>query len=128
MGISMRRLTIALVLTCSFEVTLAAAGELPASAAPDVAEMLQRRQQSQLREQLVKEGRWDEVRRMDEVQLRRQQDLKKQTITRLNAELAHEGVVDTPTNGDGVFTICGPQRSPAKISSEPNGADTSFVR
>ena len=90
----------------------------------------------ELREQLAKEGRWDEVRRMDEEQVRRQQIQKKQTIIKLNAELAREGSVDTPTSGDGVFTICGPLRSPAradaaraaKAKSDASGTDTSYVR
>ena len=132
----MRTLVVALVLSCTFEVALAAEEDAPASATPGVAEMLQRRQETQLREQLAKEGRWDEVRRMDEEQLRRQQIQKKQTITRLNAELAREGSVDTPTNGDGVFTICGPLLSPAradaaraaKVKSDAAGTDTSYVR
>lgn len=105
-----------------------AATETPASSAPDVAEMLQRRHASQLREQFAKESRWDEIRRLDEEQVRRQQVSRKQTITRLNAELAREGSVDTAVNGDGVFSICAPVRVPAKVKADANGTDTSSVR
>ena len=135
MRANLRTFLFALALSCSIEAALAAE-DPPIEAAPGVAEMLQRRQESQLREQLAKEGRWDEVRRMDEEQVRRQQIQKKQTIIKLNAELAREGSVDTPTSGDGVFTICGPLRSPAradaaraaKAKSDASGTDTSYVR
>ena len=56
----MRILLGAFVLLCSCEAALAADDAL-VSTAPGVAEMLQRRQDSQLREQLVKAGRLDEV-------------------------------------------------------------------
>ena len=127
MEANVRTLIGALALVCSMQPALAAT-DAPASAAPDVAEMLQRRHESQLRDQLAKEGRWDEVRRMDEEQLRRHQVSKKQTITRLNAELARDGSVDTPVNGDGVFSICAPVRVPAKVKADANGTDTSYVR
>ena len=123
----MRNLLVALILTCSLGGALAAA-EPPSDAAPGVAEMLQRRHETQLREQFAKEGRWGEIRQMDEEQLRRQQVQKKQTITRLNAELAREGSVDTPMNGDGVFSICAPVRTPVKVKPDASATDTSYVR
>ena len=103
----MRILLAALVLSCSCEMALAAA-DAPASTAPGVAEMLQRRQESQLREQLMKEGRLDEVHSMDEEQLRRQQIQKKQAITRLNSQLAREVKVDSTVRVDGAVDTCGP--------------------
>ena len=124
----MRTLAIAFALASTFAVTLAAAEEPPAATASSVTEMLQRRQDSQRREQLVKEGRWDEVREIDDEHLRRQQVAKKQTITRLNAEFAREGTVDTATNGDGVFSICGPTRPPPRVKADAAGTDTSYVR
>lgn len=97
--------------------------------------MLQRKHDHQLREQLVKEGRWDEVRAMDNEQLRRQQIQTRQTLTRMNAELARESAGDTPLNGDGVFGVCAPVRAPAKSDaarlrqdSVSTGADTTHVR
>ena len=123
----MRILLAAFALSCTCEAALAA-GDAPASPAPDVAEMLQRRQENQLREQLVKEGRLDEVRRMDEEHLRRQQIQKKQAITRLNAELAREGKVESPVNGDGVVSICVTAPVAAKAKPDASGTDTSYVR
>jgi hypothetical protein len=100
-----------------------------------VAEMLQRRQENQLREQLTREGRWAEVRQMDEEKLRRQQVLAKQTLTRINAELAREGTVETQVNGDGVSSFCPPVRVPTRLEAlktkhdqSAGGVDTSNVR
>jgi hypothetical protein len=64
--------------------------------APNVAEMLQRRQETQLREQLVKEGRWDEVRKMDEEQIRRQRERQQQVVTQMNEELSRGVEMDAP--------------------------------
>ncbi len=97
--------------------------------------MLQLKQEHQLREQLVKEGRWNEVRDMDDAQLRRQQIETKQTLTRVNTELAREGAVETHTNGDGVFSNCAPVRASERPDSSrirqdsvSTGGDTSTVR
>src|SRR5258706_2780529 len=127
MEANMRILLAAFVLSCSCEVTFAAE-DAPVSAAPGVAEMLQRRQESQLREQLVKEGRLDEVRRMDEEHLRRQQIQKKQAITRLNIELAREGKVESTVNGDGVVNTCVTAPVAAKTNPDASGTHTSYVR
>jgi hypothetical protein len=127
MEANMRIFLAALALSCSFGAALAA-GDPPAGTAPRVAEMLQRRQESQLREHLAREGRWDEVHRMDEEQLRRQQVRKKQTIIKLNAELAREGKVETTVNGDGVVSICAPAPVPARAKADAAGTDTSYVR
>ena len=128
----MRSLLVALVLQFTAETALAAAdGPAPASS---VAEMLQRKQEHQLREQLAKEGRWDEVRQMDEEKLRRLQVQTKQTLTKLNAELAREGTVETQVNGDGVMSFCAPVRVPTRLEamktrdSFSGGTDTSNVR
>ena len=123
----MRILVAACVLSGTCGAALAAA-DAPVSTVPGVAEMLQRRQESQLREQLVKEGRLDEVRRMDEEHLRRQQIQKKQAITRLNAELAREGKVESTMNGDGVVSICVTAPVAAKAKPDASGTDTSYVR
>ena len=123
----MRILVAAFVSACSCGVALAA-DDASVSAAPGVAEMLQRRQDSQLREQLVKEGRLDEIHRVDEEHLRRQQIQKKQAITRLNTELAREGKVESTVNGDGVVSICVTAPVTAKAKTDTNGTDTSYVR
>jgi len=90
--------------------------------------MLQRRQESQLREQLAREGRWEEVKRMDEEQLRRQLIQKRQNITRLNAELAREGKVDPTASGDGVVSFCGPEGPASRTKADASATNTSYVR
>lgn len=108
----MRTILIALAALFASETALAA-GEtnLPGARTSSVAEMLQRRQEHQLRQQLVKEGRLDEVRELDEAQVRRQQVQTKQSLTRLNSELAREGAIDATINGDGVVSYCPPAAS-----------------
>ena len=125
----MRILVAAFVLSCTCEVALAA-DDASVSTAPGVAEMLQRRQESQLREQLVKEGRLDEVRRMDEEHLRRQQIQKKRAIIRLNTELAREGKVESTVNGDGGggVSVCVTAPVAAKAKTNTSGTNTSYVR
>ena len=120
----MRLLLVVLVLSCSVGTALAGDDSPPAAGTSSVADMLQRRQENQLREQFVQAGRWDEVRRMDDEQLRRQQVQKKQRLTRFNAELAREGTVDSPLNGDGVFNSCAPVRVPAKVEAMKTRSDT----
>jgi hypothetical protein len=105
-----------------------AATDPPVTSAGAVAEMLQRRQESQLREQLAREGRWEEVKRMDEEQLRRQLIQKRQNITRLNAELAREGKVDPTVSGDGVVSRCGPEGQASRAKADASATNTSYVR
>jgi hypothetical protein len=123
----MRLLTGALLLLGSMNAALAAT-DPPVTSAGGVAEMLQRRQESQLREQLAREGRWEEVKRMDEEQLRRQLIQKRQNITRLNAELAREGKVDPTVSGDGVVSFCGPERPASRAKADASATNTSYVR
>jgi hypothetical protein len=67
--------------------------------APSVAEMLQRKQQSQLRDQLVKEGRWDEVRQMDEEQARLLHERQQKVVAHMNEDLSRAVKFDvTPTS------------------------------
>ena len=123
----MRLLTGALLLLSSMNAALAAT-DPPVTSPGGVAEMLQRRQESQLREQLAREGRWEDVKRMDEEQLRRQLIQKKQNITRLNAELAREGKVDPPVSGDGVVSLCGPEGPASRTKADASATNTSYVR
>ena len=76
-----------------------------AQAAPDsvavkgtssVADMLQRKQETQLHEQLVREGRWDEVRKLDEAKAERLQAQRDRVYLRVNSELAPKGGTDGP--------------------------------
>lgn len=64
-------------------------------AGPRVTEMLQSRQESRLREQLVKEGRWDEVRKMDEEQARRQQERQQKIVAQINEKLSRSAKTDS---------------------------------
>ena len=62
--------------------------------ASSVAEMLQRKQEAQMHEQLVRAGRWDDVQKLDDAQAQRLQAHRAQVYVRVNAELAHTGGVD----------------------------------
>ena len=84
----MKRLLIATGLLFIAQAPLAAADSRPPARTSSVAEMLQLKQEHQLRGQLVREGRWDEVRKLDEAQQRRQKMHTKQTLTKMNAEIA----------------------------------------
>jgi len=56
--------------------------------AHSVAEMLQLRQENQLRDQLLKEGRIDEVRKLDEANAQRAQERQGKAVAQLNEDLA----------------------------------------
>lgn len=116
------------------EATLATADNPPVARTSSVAAMLQLKQENQLREQLAKEGRWEEVRRLDETQAQRQRLNAKQTLTRMNAEFARESTSDVPLSGDGDGSFCGPVRpmtklEPMKLKQDAfSGSDTTNVR
>lgn len=78
--------------------------------ATSVAEMLLRKQEAQLREQLANQGRWDAVRELDRAQAQRLEAQKKQTLTKINGELAASAPVDTPSI-DSMGTLCTPVRA-----------------
>ncbi len=131
----MKPLLVAIGLLFTAQAQLAAADNLPAARTSSVAEMLQLKQEHQLREQLVREGRWDEVRRLDEAQQRRQKIHTKQTLTKMNAELARESTSDAPLSGDGDASFCAPGRTVTKLDamktkqdSASTGNDSSNVR
>lgn len=67
-----------------------------------VAEMLQRRQDSQLREQLLKEGRVDEARRLDAEMARRDQESTYDTVAQLNQNLSRAARTEASTTTLGV--------------------------
>jgi hypothetical protein len=74
--------------------SLAAAGAQGAgsttggSGASSVADMLQRKQESELRVQLVREGRSEEVRTLDEAKAQQLQTRREQVYLHVNAQLA----------------------------------------
>lgn len=131
----MKRLLIATGLLFIAQAPLAAADSLPPARTSSVAEMLQLKQEHQLREQLVREGRWEEVRKLDEAQQRRQKMHTKQTLTKMNAEIARESTSDAPLSGDGDASFCAPGRTVTKLDamktkqdSASTGNDSSNVR
>lgn len=72
----------------------------PAAAAPEadngatsVSEMMQRKHEHQMRAQLVAEGRWDQVRQMDEESAERLREKSDDRYTRTNEALGHAGKV-----------------------------------
>ena len=88
-----------------------AAGEnLPGVHSTSVAEMLQSKQEAKLREQLAAQGRWDEVRELDQAQARRLEAHKKQSLTKINGKLAVSAPADTPAI-DSMGTLCTPLRA-----------------
>lgn len=70
---------------------LALADDLPttkAQGSSGVAQMLQRRQETQLRQQLLREGRTDEIHQLDESVARRDRERKAAVVERLNQAIA----------------------------------------
>ena len=131
----MKSLLVAMTLWFTTGAALAGTDSPPAARTSSVAEMLQLKQEHQLRDQLVRDGRWDEVRLLDEARVRRQRVQAKQTLTRMNADLARESTSDTPLGSDGVSSFCAPLGAPARLDalrtkqdSVSTGADTSNVR
>ena len=78
--------------------------------ATSVAEMLQSKQEAQLREQLAMQGRWDAVRELDQAQAQRLEAQKKRTLTKINGQLAATTPVDTPAV-DSMGILCMPPRA-----------------
>ena len=68
----------------------------PAKAASSVAEMLQKKQESRLRDQFVKEGRWDDVRTLEEAQARRERERQQKIVAQVNDDLARSARAETP--------------------------------
>ena len=131
----MKSLLVTMTLLFTTGAVLAGTDSPPAARTSSVAEMLQLKQEHQLREQLVREGRWDEVRLLDEERARRQRAQAKQTLIKMNADLARESTSDTPLGSDGVSSFCAPVGAPARLDalrtkqdSVSTGADTSNVR
>jgi hypothetical protein len=67
--------------------------------ATSVAEMMQRKQDHQLRAQLVTEGRGNEVWQLDEDNARRMRDEKESRYTTLNRVLSRSSNVEGPDRG-----------------------------
>ena len=98
-----------------------AAGEnMSVPHATSVAEMLQSKEEARLREQLVKEGRWDEVRELDRAQAKRLEVHKKQSLTKINGKLAATAPSDTPAI-DSMGTLCTPLRAGVTTSAKAFG-------
>lgn len=117
--------TMALLLAATAAIAATATNGAPAARSTSVTEMLQNRQAHQLRARLVKEGRLDEVRQLDEEQLRRQQLHTGQTLNKINAGLAREDAVGETVNRDGIVLFCAPEKSPvSKIKSDLDPGDT----
>lgn len=97
----------------------------PAMRATSVAEMLQSKQEAQLREQLAKQGRWDAVRELDQAQAQRLEAQKKRTLTKINGQLAATTPVDTPAI-DSMGTLCMPLRAaiPTRTKTFATGPGT----
>jgi hypothetical protein len=80
----------------------------PAIRATSVAEMLQRKQETQLREQLALQGRADAVRELDQAQAKRLEEQKERTLAKINEDLAATTAVETPTI-DAMGILCTPR-------------------
>ena len=96
----MKTLLHAIYAAVTLLLTVAAAQAADSAAmqgARSVAEMLQRNNEAQLRSQYVREGRLDDVRKLDEARTQRVQARREQDFTRLNAELARNAGVDGPS-------------------------------
>ena len=74
--------------------------------APSVADMLQRKHEHEWRAELVAQGRWDEVRKLDEENARRLRERQEQSYDKLNQQLLRSGNVDGPVNA--IVNACEP--------------------
>ena len=108
----------AALLLAAFSVPVVA-DSAPAPGASSVAEMLQRKQEHQLREQLAKEGRWEEIRQMDEEQAQHQQIQKGQALNKVNEALARKDGADTAAGGAG--NLCDPNYTAANLRGKNPG-------
>ena len=106
----MRLIVVATALGLAISGVQAGGENSSATRATSVAEMLQSKQEAQLREQLAKQGRWDAVRDLEEAQAQRLEAQKKQTLTKINGQLAATAPVDTPAL-DSMGTLCMPLRA-----------------
>jgi Spy/CpxP family protein refolding chaperone len=77
----------------------AAAADMPSeTGATSVAEMLQRKQEHQLCDQLAREGRWDEIRQIDEEQTKRLREQQEKRYVTVNETLSRSNYVAGPGN------------------------------
>lgn len=95
------------VLLCVAPCVQAAPDSVTVRSTSGVADMLQRKQETQLHEQLVREGRWDDVKKLDEARAQRTQAQRDQIYLRANAEIAHGSGTDGPQI-DARATDCDP--------------------
>lgn len=94
----MRPILVAAALLLAASGALAGGDNMSAPGAPSVAEMLQRKQEHQLRGQLAKEGRWDEIRQMDQDQARRLHEQQEKIYMKENGRLSRSGTVEGPVS------------------------------
>ncbi len=109
--------------------SLAAAGAQGAdsvtvgSGASIVADMLQRKQEAELRAQFIREGRWEDVRKLDEAKAQRLQAQREQVYLRVNEELARSGNVEEPLTHVRALA-CDPDALQMKKSKQAVGPGT----
>lgn len=94
----MRAILIAAALLLAASGVQAGEDSPPTTGAPSVADMLQRKQEHQLREQLAREGRWDEIKKMDEDKARRLHEQLEKAYLKVNQQLSRSGNVDGPVS------------------------------
>lgn len=75
--------------------------------ATSVAEMMQRMQERQLRARLVKEGRWAQVRELDEDIAKRMREKQDAQYAKVNEDLDRNGNVEGAGQG-ALLNECGP--------------------
>jgi hypothetical protein len=85
---------VALTLSLTIAGAHAIEGTTGSSGASSVAEMLQRKQATELRAQFVREGRADDIRKLDEATAQRLQVHRDGVYARMNDQLAHKTAVE----------------------------------
>jgi hypothetical protein len=77
-----------------FSASTSHAEDQPVVKPTTVAEMMQKRHENQVREQLLSQGRFDEVRRIDEERSRQQHERQEKIVAQMNEALAHAAKAD----------------------------------
>lgn len=82
---------VAVTLSLTVAGAQAAGGMTGSSGASSVAEMLQRKHATEVRAQFVREGRAEDIRKMDEATAQQLQAQRDHAYVRVNDQLAHKG-------------------------------------
>jgi hypothetical protein len=104
-------LVAAALVTASASVMAAAEGVAANNGATSVVEMMQRKQEHQLRARLVAEGRWDQVRQLDDDHAKRTGEEQETRYKKVNEGLGRSANVEGPDQSP-LLNECDPGKLP----------------